>query len=86
MTASNREGCEAAAEQLWPFLDGALPETERERVVRHLETCVNCTSHLDFAHRFLEAVHNVSISEGEYDAVRARVLTMLAAEGFAAPA
>ena len=82
---SSREDCEAAAEQLWPYLDGALPEAERERVVQHLGSCVNCTSHLDFASLFLEAVHGVSLPEGDYDAVRGRVLKALAAEGFAAP-
>lgn len=82
---SSREDCEAAAEQLWPYLDGALPEAERERVVQHLANCVNCTSHLDFARLFLEAVHDASGSHGAYDAVRGRVLTALAAEGFAAP-
>ncbi|MEO5580997.1 MAG: zf-HC2 domain-containing protein [Gemmatimonadaceae bacterium] len=82
---SSRDDCEAAAEQLWPFLDGALPETQREHVVQHLESCTNCTSHLDFARAFLEAVHEVSRSESEFDTVRARVLSALAAEGFAAP-
>jgi len=82
---SSREDCEAAAEQLWPYLDGALPEAERERVVQHLGSCVNCTSHLDFARLFLEAVHEVSLPEGNYGAVRGRVLKALAAEGFAAP-
>lgn len=82
---SHRDDCEAAAEQLWPYLDGALPDDERERVVQHLETCLNCTSHLDFARVFLEAVHEAPVSEGEFDAVRARVLVSLAAEGFAAP-
>ncbi len=82
---SSREDCEAAAEQLWPYLDRALPEAERERVVQHLGSCVDCTSHLDFAGLFLEAMHEVSLPEGNYDAVRGRVLTALAAEGFAAP-
>ncbi len=83
---SSLEDCVAAAEQLWPFLDGALPEGEKERVVRHLQTCVNCTSHLDFARLFLEAVHDVPASAGEYDLVRGRVIKALVAEGFAAPA
>ncbi|MEO5590305.1 MAG: zf-HC2 domain-containing protein [Gemmatimonadaceae bacterium] len=83
---SKREDCEAAAEQLWPYLDGALPEADRERVIRHLETCVNCTSHLEFTKSFLEAVHEASASEGEFSVVRAHVLKALAAEGFAVPA
>ena len=83
---SSREDCVAAAEQFWPYLDGALPEAEREHVVQHLESCVNCTSHLDFAGLFLEAVHEVSLPEGDYDAVRGRVLKALAGEGFAVPA
>lgn len=83
---SNREDCEAAAEQLWPYLDGALHEADRERVIRHLETCVNCTSHLDFTRLFLEAVREVSASEGEFTMVRTRVLKALEAEGFAVPA
>lgn len=83
---SKRDDCEAAAEQLWPYLDGALREADRERVIRHLETCVNCTSHLEFTRSFLEAVHEASASERDFTLVRARVLDALAAEGFAVPA
>ena len=78
----NRAECEAVVRRLWPFLDGALPESEREGVVAHLERCDNCTSHIDFARSFLEAVRQTRPADAEYAQLRTRVLGALAAEGF----
>jgi len=84
MNRSTRDECESIASQLWPYLDGFLPDSEKDRVVSHLEDCLSCTSHLDFATSFLDAVHNASFPEGEFVAVRARVMKALIEEGFAA--
>src|SRR4051794_8019449 len=51
-----RSVCESVVRQLWPYLDGTLDEAERDRVVAHLVNCERCTSHMDFARAFLEAV------------------------------
>lgn len=79
----NRAECEAVVRRLWPFLDGVLPESDRERIVAHLERCDNCTSHFDFARSFLEAVREARPADTEYAQLRTRVLGALAAEGFA---
>ena len=78
----NRAECEAVVRRLWPFLDGILPESDRERVVAHLERCDNCTSHFEFARSFLEAVREARPADAEYAQLRMRVLGALAAEGF----
>lgn len=76
--------CDEVVARLWPHLDGALPDTERERVVQHLRDCTACKSHFDFAQAFLDAVHAARPTTASNDALRQRVLTALAAEGFAA--
>ncbi len=74
--------CEATVRRLWPFLDGALPDTERAAVQRHLEGCVHCTSHADYAREFLVAVKRAGTTAGTYDRLTTRVLGALAQEGF----
>ena len=76
--------CDAVVARLWPYLDGALPESDRERVVQHLRDCTACQSHFDFAQAFLDAVHAARPAAAANDELRQRVLTALAAEGFAA--
>jgi anti-sigma factor (TIGR02949 family) len=80
----NRAECEAVVRQLWPFLDGAPSENERERIVTHLEGCVACTSHFDFARSFLEAVAAARPHLPANELLHARVLSALAGEGFRA--
>jgi len=78
----NRSECEAVVRQLWPFLDGAVPEAEREHIVAHLEQCAGCTSHFDFARAFLDAVSAARPHMPANDQLHARVLGALAGEGF----
>ncbi len=80
----NRAVCEAVVRQLWPFLDGALPEDQRERIVAHLEECVACTSHFDFARAFLGAVAAARPHMPANELLHARVLSALAGQGFRA--
>jgi anti-sigma factor RsiW len=76
--------CHEIVARLWPHLDGALPEAERERVLKHLLACKACKSHFDFAQAFLDAVHAARPTAASSDALRHRVLAALANEGFAA--
>jgi len=62
----NRLDCEQVVRRLWPFLDGALPDTDRVRV----------------ASAFLDAVRDARPLEPEFSALRGRVVDALAAEGF----
>ncbi len=73
-------GCDEVVRQLWPLLDGALPESERARIVAHLEACAGCRSHYDFAAAFLDAVRR-SHAPDEFASLRSRVAAALRAEG-----
>ena len=80
---SSRSECEAAVRQLWPYLDGVISDPQRERILRHLELCSDCTSHFEFARAFLDAVAAAAPRMDENDALRDRVVHALEAEGFA---
>lgn len=73
-------GCDEVVRQMWPHLDGALPESERARIVAHLEACADCRSHYDFAAAFLEAVRK-SHAPDEFASLRSRVAAALRVEG-----
>ena len=77
----NPEICREIVRQLWPYLDGALPDEWQERVAAHLEACVNCRSHFDFERAFLEAVRNSDIPVGDFEPLRLRVVSALVAAG-----
>jgi anti-sigma factor RsiW len=79
---TNEFDCEATVRRLWPFLDGVLPPSELAAVVRHLEGCVNCTSHMDYAREFLHAVQAAGARLEDHGPIRSRVLTALVTEGF----
>ena len=79
---SNRSECEMVVRQLWPYLDGVISEPERERILRHLEKCTDCTSHFEFGRLFLDAVAAASPKLDRSDALRERVIHALVAEGF----
>ncbi len=79
-TAPTRTECEEIVGRLWPHLDGALPETERARVIAHLEGCAGCRSHYDFARAFLAAVEGSTDDATEFAALRERVTRAVANE------
>ena len=79
---SNRSECEAVVRQLWPYLDGVISEPQRERILRHLEQCADCTSHFEFASAFLAAVAAAAPRLDRTEALHSRVVRALAAEGF----
>lgn len=77
----NPELCGEIVRQLWPYLDGALPEEMQARVSDHLAGCVNCRSHFDFERAFLDAVRASANLGDDFEPLRTRVLAALAAEG-----
>ncbi len=77
----SRDECTTIVRQLWPFLDGALPDAMQARVVAHLEDCVNCRSHFDYEREFLAAVRSAGAT-GDFEPLRTRVLSALADQGF----
>jgi mycothiol system anti-sigma-R factor len=80
----DRSVCESVVRQLWPYLDGRVDESERERIVAHLEQCERCNSHMDFARAFVDAVSRLGPRASVTDTLRTRVMAALAREGFGA--
>jgi anti-sigma factor (TIGR02949 family) len=78
----DRSQCEAVVRQLWPYLDGAVPDAQREFITAHLEMCVNCSSHFEFAQAFLDAVAAARSAMPVDERLRGRVMGALAASGF----
>lgn len=78
---ASHDECAAIVRQLWPYLDGALPDALQVRVVAHLEGCVNCRSHFDFEREFLTAIRRAG-GVGDFAPLRLKVLGALRHEGF----
>jgi len=81
----NPEVCREIVRQLWPYLDGALPDELQVSVSEHLSMCTNCRSHYDFQAAFLDAVRASANLGDQFEPLRARVLAALAAEGMSLP-
>jgi anti-sigma factor (TIGR02949 family) len=77
----NPELCREVVRQLWPYLDGALPDEWQARVAEHLVACENCRSHFDFERAFLDAVRTSDVPDEGFEPLRVRVLAALVAEG-----
>lgn len=74
--------CLSVVRQLWPCLDGVLPESLQQRATEHFARCAMCQSHFDFARFLLAAVHEHGGVNGHCDdeALRIRVHESLVAE------
>ncbi|MEP6991959.1 MAG: zf-HC2 domain-containing protein [bacterium] len=75
--------CREIVRQLWPYLDGALPDEWQARVVEHLESCDACRSHYDFERAFLDAVRNSGALDRDVAPLRRRVVAALQGDGMA---
>jgi predicted anti-sigma-YlaC factor YlaD len=73
--------------QLWPHLDGSLPDALQDRIAEHLTGCADCRSHFEFASTFLAAIreHGGSGVAVDMDELRIRVSRALAAVGDGGP-
>ena len=81
----NPETCRDMVRQLWPYLDGALPDDLQDVIATHLINCVNCRSHFDFERAFLDAVRETGALQQDFEPLRARVTSALVAAGMSAP-
>ncbi len=81
MTMANPESCREIVRQLWPYLDGVLPDEWQARVAKHLEECDACRSHYDFERAFLDAIRLANDDAADFAALRSRVVAVLASEG-----
>jgi anti-sigma factor (TIGR02949 family) len=77
---TRRMRCEDVVRELWPLLDGALSDADREPVVAHLVDCAGCRSHRDFASAFLDAVRRSTPNDSTYATLRTRVQNALREE------
>lgn len=80
----NPELCRDIVRQLWPYLDGALPDALQDTVTEHLIECDGCRSHFDFERAFLDAVRRTGALQQDFEPLRARVISALRAEGMVA--
>jgi anti-sigma factor RsiW len=77
--------CKAAASALYDFLDGRLENATSSAVTRHIETCKECAGHFAFARRVLALIPSSMPLATDTDALRSRIVGVLANEGFSAP-
>jgi anti-sigma factor (TIGR02949 family) len=76
--------CDAVMRQLWDYLDGELtPETE-DAIREHLAVCERCYPQYSFESAFLRALAAGRRTHSRPELLKARVLGLLRAEGFAA--
>ena len=75
--------CREVVRQLWPYLDGALPDDLQEAVTTHLTSCSACRSHYDFERAFLDAVRETTPPGESFEPLRERVVAALVARGMA---
>lgn len=76
--------CDAVMRQLWDYLDGELTPEREARMRAHLSICRRCHPQADFEESFLRALGAARRTHRRPDALKARVLGALRAEGFAA--
>lgn len=74
--------CGHVIRQLWDYLDGALAEDQRARIVAHLEQCAACTSHFEFERSFLDTVARLRRDDSEFDGLKRQVIAALREKGF----
>lgn len=76
--------CDAVMRQLWDFLDGELTPRTEDAIRAHLAVCQRCHPQYDFEAAFLRSLARARRTHARPGALRARVLSLLRAEGFAA--
>jgi anti-sigma factor (TIGR02949 family) len=76
--------CDAVMRQLWDYLDGELTPDREAAVREHLSVCKRCYPQYNFEQAFVKALSASRRKHSRPDAIKARVLAALRAEGFAA--
>jgi anti-sigma factor (TIGR02949 family) len=76
--------CRSAMQQLWDYVDGELTPDRLAAVERHLTACSHCHPHVEFAERFLKAVHETRLAGGCPEETRKKVMEQLRAAGLTA--
>jgi mycothiol system anti-sigma-R factor len=68
--------CAEAVRQLWEYLDGALPDEDRQAIEEHLSFCRRCCGEVEFAEE-LRGFLAREAAEEIPDDVRKRLLATL---------
>jgi mycothiol system anti-sigma-R factor len=68
--------CAEAVRQLWEYLDGALPDADRQAIEEHLSFCRRCCGEVEFAEE-LRGFLAREAAEEIPDDVRNRLLATL---------
>jgi mycothiol system anti-sigma-R factor len=68
--------CAEAVRQLWDYLDGALPDEDRQAIEEHLSFCRRCCGEVEFAEELRGSLARET-AERIPDDVRKRLLTTL---------
>jgi mycothiol system anti-sigma-R factor len=68
--------CAEAVRQLWKYLDGALPDADRQAIEEHLSFCRRCCGEVEFAEE-LRGFLAREAAEEIPDDVRKRLLATL---------
>lgn len=76
--------CNAVMRQLWDYLDGELTLETEQAVRAHLAVCKRCYPQYRFESAFLRALAASRREHPGPASLKARVLGLLRAEGFAA--
>jgi hypothetical protein len=73
--------CRGTVQRMWPYLDGALSERDKDLVADHVAACSLCHPHFVFARSFLHAVRLAHGVAPDYSTLQAKVHSALVAEG-----
>lgn len=73
--------CSTAIAELWDYLDQELTPERMNAVRSHLDRCAGCHPHLEFAQRFLDALHRCRGENAMPEELRLAVLSRLRKEG-----
>jgi mycothiol system anti-sigma-R factor len=68
--------CAEAVRQLWEYLDGALPDEDRQAIEEHLSFCRRCCGEVEFAEELRGFLAREAAEEIPND-IRMRLLATL---------
>lgn len=60
---TNMMSCHEVMDRLWEFLDGEMPDEDRQALQRHLEVCGRCYPAYDFQRAYLEYTRRLATQE-----------------------
>lgn len=76
--------CDAVMRQLWDYLDDELTPQTARAIRAHLAVCRRCYPQYEFEAAFLRALRAAGLLHAGPEVLRARVRSLLRADGFAA--